>query len=190
MKRPARAALLVVAAALALGAGLELVGPARSALLVKCEVQRLRFGAERDLDGVVVRLPPSWCESKRGNPQGTSELTTVRVPRTRSSRKPLAIVRRVDFELSREAVESAMAGLDFETPDYGHWLASDLEDVDLGGRPGYEIHFAPELPRASGADEVAADFMLPELHVWVQCAPMSAEDLAQCRAIAASATAN
>jgi hypothetical protein len=32
--------------------------------------------------------------------------------------------------------------------------------------------------------------MVPDLHVWVQCAPMSAEDLAQCRAIAASAKAS
>ena len=118
---------------------------------MKCGAERSWRGGERDLDGVVVQLPPSWCDSGRGNPQGTSELRTVRVPHSRSSRNALAIVRRVDFDLSREAVESAMAGLEFETPDYGHWEAADLADVELGGRPGYEIRFERSLPGASGA---------------------------------------
>ena len=190
MKRPSRTTWIVLAAGLALAAIAALVGPHRSALLVKCGVERTWRGGERDLDGVVVQLPPSWCNAARSNPNGTSELRTVRVPHSRSSRNALAIVRRVDFDLSREAVESAMVGLEFETPDYGKWQASDLNDVELGGRPGYEIRFERALPGTGGADEVAADFMVPELHVWVQCAPMSAEDLAQCRAIAASAKAS
>ena len=187
MKRLSRATWIVLATGLALVAVVALVGPRRAALLVKCGAERTWRGGERDLDGVRVQLPPSWCDSARGNPRGTSELRTVRVPRSRSSQSALAIVRRVDFDLSREAVESAMPGLEFETPEYGHWLAADLADVDLGGRPGYEIRFERSLPGTGGADEVAADFMVPELHVWVQCAPMSAEELAQCRAIAASA---
>jgi hypothetical protein len=188
MKRPSRATLLVLATGLALVGVAAFVGPHRSALLVRCGVERTWRGGARDLDGVIVQLPPSWCDSARGNPQGTSELRTVRVPHSRSSRNALAIVRRVDFDLSRDAVESAMPGLEFETPEYGHWLATDLADIDLGGRPGFEIRF--ERSPAAGGAEVAADFMLPELHVWVQCAPMSAEDLAQCRAIAASAAAS
>jgi hypothetical protein len=189
MTRPSRATLAILASGLALVAVLTLaVGPHRSALLVKCGVERSWRGGERDLDDVVVQLPPSWCDGGRDHPRGTSELRTVRVPHSRSSRNALAIVRRVDFELSREAVESAMVGLEFETPEYGQWQATRLTDIELGGRPGYEIRFERSTPSATGhGDEVAADFMVPDLHVWVECAPMSAEDLAQCRAIAASA---
>jgi hypothetical protein len=189
MKRSSRAGWIFLASAIALFAAFQLVGVPRSTTLVFCGVDQLRHGDERELDGVRVRLPPDWCELERASTRGTVELRAVRIPRSRSSRDTLALVRHVNFELSREAIESAFSNLGFDTPQYGAWQSSALVDVDLGGRPGYEIRFERAVPAASGADEVAADFLLPELRVWVQCAPMSADDLAQCRAIAASAAA-
>ena len=190
MKRPSRAVLVSLASCAALVAAVELAGPQRALRWVQCGVDHVRHGAARELDGVVVRLPPAWWENGRGNPRGTTELRVVRVPHSRSaSREVRAIVRHVNFDLSREKAEAAFSSLAWDSPEYGSWEPQELLDVDLGGRPGYEIRYERAMPGPGGIDDVAADFVLPAQRVWVQCAPMSADDLAQCREIAASATA-
>jgi hypothetical protein len=190
MKRPSRAVLISLATSVALLATLGLVGPVRSLRWAQCAADRMLHGSTRDLHGVVVRLPPSWWGNERGTPRGTTELRVVRVPHSRSaSRAVRAIVRHVNFDLSREKAELAFSTLAWQSPEYGAWEPQELLDVDLGGRPGYEIRYERAMPGPGGMDDVASDFVLPAERVWVQCGPMSADDLAQCREIAASATA-
>jgi hypothetical protein len=190
MKRPSRAILLTLASGLALAAAVELLGPVRAWRWLQCSADHVQHGAARELDGVVVRLPPSWWATARGTPRGTTELRVVRVPHSRAaSRDVRAIVRHVNFDLSRAQAELAFSTLAWNSAEYGAWEPQDLVDVDLGGRPGYEIRYERAMPGPGGIDDVASDFMLPAERVWVQCGPMSAEDLAQCREIAASAAA-
>jgi hypothetical protein len=190
MQRPSRAVLITLATSLALVAAVGLAGPHRALRWVQCAADRVQHGAARDLDGVVVRLPPSWWANGRDNPRGTSELRVARVPHSRSaSRDPRAIVRHVNFDLSRANAERAFSTLAWDSPEFGSWEPQELLDVDLGGRPGYEIRYERAMPGPGGIDDVASDFVLPAERVWVQCGPMSADDLAQCREIAASATA-
>jgi hypothetical protein len=190
MKRPSRTILLTLATGLALVATVELVGPLRAWRWLQCSADHAQHGAARELDGVVVRLPASWWETARGAPRGTTELRVVRVPRSRAaSRDVRAIVRHVNFDLSRQQAELAFSSLAWDSPEYGSWEPQELIDVDLGGRPGYEIRYERAMPGPGGIDDVASDFMLPAERVWVQCGPMSADDLVQCREIAASAAA-
>ena len=185
--RPPRAVVLTLATGAALLAALALAGPQRARAFGACALDRLRHGAARDLDGVVVRLPASWWERGRDNPRGTSELRVARVPRSRAGRAPVAIVRHVNFDLSRDSAEAAFTTLGWESPEYGAWDPAEIVDVDLGGRPGYEIRYERLMPGPGGIDDVSSDFLLPAEKVWVQCSPMGADDLAQCREIAASA---
>jgi hypothetical protein len=186
----ARAAWLFLATTVAFAAAVEVAGPVRSLRLVQCAIDRARHGASREIDGVEVRLPPSWWETERSAPRGTSELRVARVPRARTvSRDARAIVRHVDFDLSREKAQAAFPTLGWSSVYYGSWQPAELLDVDLGGRPGYEIRYEREISGPGGIDDVSSDFVLPAERIWVQCSPMSAEELAQCREIAASATA-
>lgn len=188
--RSPRAVVLTLASGAALLAALAFAGPQRVRALGACALDRVRHGSSRDLDGVVVRLPASWWERGRDNPRGTSELRIARVPRSRAGRAPVAIVRHVNFDLSRANAEAALSTLGWESTDYGAWEPAGIVDVDLGGRPGYEIRYERLMPGPGGIDDVSSDFLLPAANLWVQCSPMAADDLAQCREIAASASAH
>jgi hypothetical protein len=122
MKSPSRAILHVLATCAALAAAVELVGPMRAWRWAQCGLDHARHGAARELDGVVVRLPSSWWEIARDTPRGTSELRVVRVPHSRSaSRDVRAIVRHVNFDLSRQQAELAFSSLAWDSPEYGSW---------------------------------------------------------------------
>ena len=183
-----RASVLTVATLAALLAAVALVGPQRAGGLAACALDRARHGATRELGGVTVRLPASWWERGRDNPRGTSELRVARVPHSRAGRAPVAIVRHVNFDLSRDKAEEAFTTLSWESAEYGAWEPAEIVDADLGGRPGYEIRYQRLLPGPGGIEDVSSDFLLPAENLWVQCSPMSADDLTQCREIAASAS--
>lgn len=188
MQRPWRAVWLTLASGVALCAALGLAGPRRSGSFARYALDRALHGASFDVGGVDVRLPPGWWTSEQRETRGTTELRVQRLPESRGAeRVAVAIVRHVNFELSRENATAARASLAWESPLYGAWEPDELLDVDLGGKPGLELRYDRAGPPVGDPTAVASDFLLPDQRVWVQCAPMSAEELAQCRAIAASA---
>ena len=175
-------AQLFSGSALFLVLALYAVGVPRVSVGVHCAVDRATHGAQRAFGDVLVSLPPGWCDLG-GTP--SKKLLLVRVPGTRSSQGAVAAVYSYDFRFDADNPFFG-ARLGYASPQLGKWAAKDVAETDLDGRPAFEIRYKRVVPRALPTEAVASDFVVPELGIWVSCGPMSAAELAECRALAAS----
>lgn len=174
---------LFLAAALVILVMFESIGPLRVVVATRCAVDRYRHGSERSVGSLSVSLPKNWCEDSVRDSSGTSGLQLIRIPRTRSSRNTLAVVRPYNGEFDDEKGRAAIATLKWSTDYFGQWEPKSISSVDLGGDSGYEIRFQ-RIGSQSNSDDVSADFIAPKRRIWISCLPMSSVDLEECRTIA------